>query len=271
MAKSQKLIIILLIILPFFCLNMNYNKAIMISNLLFFPESRYDQTPEKLGLSFEEVQISVEKDISLFGWHIKGNPGNITLLLLHGNAGNIAGRLTKAKDWVDQGVSVFLLDYRGFGKSTGKIKHEEDLVTDAKAALKWLNENNISNDQILIYGESIGSYPAIRLNKENKVKGLVLEGAFSEVKDLAKLHYGSIPEFVYQDFLMKNIEHIKEIHSSAYFIHGENDETCPKWMAEKLHELAPNQKDFHIIPEGEHNSTYEGYPEGLLKKIISFF
>src|SRR3989442_501770 len=101
---------------------------LMIASMIFFPEKIFYEKPQDYGYAFEEVHIETADGVRLFGWYLqpgpdvekKTSPG--TLLFFHGNAGNIANRLFKVKGWIDRGFHIFLIDYRGYGKSAGEIR-----------------------------------------------------------------------------------------------------------------------------------------------------
>ena len=239
---------------------------LMVTSFLFFPEKDFYELPQDYGLEAQDVFITTQDNVRLHGWFFpsqsaanpppagEGNPAKATLLFFHGNAGNISGRLFKAQGWVERGVSVLLLDYRGYGKSEGEIKEGSDLIKDAESALKWLEESKkIPTSQIILYGESIGSYPAIQLARRSKWAGLVLEGAFTSLTELAKLHYSMVPEFLLRDFQMNNLDSIKAVKAPVFMMHGELDEICPKQMGERLYELAPSPKEFYVVQGGQHN------------------
>lgn len=230
----------------------------MVGALLFFPEKYFYALPRDFGLAEEEVFLTTEDGIRLFGWFLKAPESKATLLFLHGNAGNISGRLGKVKGWVDRGVSVFLLDYRSYGKSQGRIQKGMDLVWDAKAALRWLEEDRKTPaSRIILYGESIGAYPAITLAGEKKFAGLVLEAPFTTLLELVRLHYGPLPKFLIRDFPMKNQDAIPHIQAPLFILHGDRDEICPMEMGVRLYELAPAPKEFYAVQGGSHNDLPE--------------
>ena len=115
----------------------------MIASMIFFPVRDFSMHPEDFGLKAEDAWCETEDGVRIHGWFLPAKTGfpeglSLCLLLFHGNADNISIRLPKAQEWVKRGISVFLLDYRGYGKSEGKIQAGGDLYQDGKAALKWL-------------------------------------------------------------------------------------------------------------------------------------
>jgi len=245
--------------------------SLMIANILFFPSGNLWRTPDDLGLPYEEIKITTADNIQLYGWFLPTKQSRHTLLFLHGNAGNIADRLDKAKSWLTQNISVLLIDYRGFGKSEGKITGEPGLNLDAKAGYDWLIQKNIASEKILIYGESVGAGPALNLATSVRSEGVILEGAFSSLKDMAKLHYFPVPDFLLGDFKFDNRQKIKDLKVPVFFIHGSLDEICPISMAKELYELAKTRKSFYEIHGASHNDTYAGEPKEMYEEALTFF
>lgn len=231
---------------------------LILTSFIFFPEKGFWMTPEDAGLASEDVICATEDGVTLHGWFLQAGEPKATLLFFHGNAGNISGRLFKAKGWVERGVSVLLLDYRGYGRSGGKITKESDLFLDAEAALHWLKvKKRIPPDGVILYGESIGSAPAIELATRQKFKGLILEAPFSSLRELAKKHYPWFPAAWLGDFQFANEEKMPRILAPTFILHGTADEICPYGMGQKLFEKAPQPKDFLAIDGGTHNDLLE--------------
>ena len=244
----------------------------LITSFLLFPNRAFLCQPEAFGLRAENAYFQTEDNFTLHGWFFEAPGSKATLLLFHGNTGNISGRLPKAKLWRDKGVSVLLMDYRGYGKSAGKIVTENDLYRDAEAAVKWLKENKRTDEaDILLYGESLGSAPAVELAARRKFKGLILEAPFTGLLDLARLHYPWIPVGFIQDFLLDNASKISRVRSPFFLIHGTADETCPYAMGQRLFEKALELKEKLTIPGGAHNDLLEKGGRDYIEKPFDFF
>lgn len=270
----------------------NWLYNILVTSLLFFPEENFIAQPADFGLKSETVTCVTSDGVKLHGWFLPAeNPqaarqpqsgqaadggrsklGKATMLFLHGNAGNISGRLDKAKGWVDRGVSVFLIDYRGYGKSEGVITCENDLYLDGAAALKWLKDaKGIPYPEVILYGESLGSAPATELATQTQLKGLILEVPFVSIREMAKLYYPWVPSFVLKDFQLDNLSKIGKILCPLFIIHGTDDDVCPYEMGRRLFESAVQPKDFLGIPGGMHSDLPEkGGPE-YFDKPFRFF
>lgn len=251
---------------------------LMATSFLFFPEKDFYSLPRDYGLAEKDIFLTTQEGIRLHGWFFEALSPQATLLFFHGNAGNISGRLFKAKGWVEQGISVFLMDYRGYGKSEGKIEKAIDLLEDARTALGWLEkEKGIPSERIILYGESIGSYPAITLAGEKKFSGLVLEAPFTTLLELARIHYSWVPEMLLKDFPLKNEEAIPRVKAPVFILHGDQDEVSPVKFGERLYELAPSPKEFYVVQGGHHNDlpevaqrAYFEYPYRFLARENGF-
>jgi len=255
---------------------LNWIVKLMITSLIFFPETSFYEHPRDYRFDYEEVTIEIDAETRLFGWYLKTQKElKGALLHLHGNAGNISSRLSKVQGWLERGYDVFLLDYRGYGKSTGSIGYQDDLVQDAKAGLEWMIQNKkIAMNQVVFYGESLGSYPAIRLAVEHQAQGLILEAPYTSFKELARKHYSTLPKMM-TDCLLKNFEFpneqwIHQIKIPVLIIHGTLDETCPYDMGEKLFEMAPEPKTFFSVPGAAHNDLPIKSGEDFWQKPYEF-
>jgi alpha-beta hydrolase superfamily lysophospholipase len=196
--------------------------------MMFFPTKDYELLPEQIGLGYENVSLREENGPILRNWFLKAREQKGVVLFLHGNAGNISHRLFKAKGWLDHGYSVFLLDYRGYGASEGKITHQNDVIEDAKAALDWLiSQRGYSSQEITLHGESLGSFPATTLATKQKFKALILEAPFTSFDDMRKKYYPYVPAFVMKDFQFSNFDMIDKLQTPLFLMHGTEDDVVP--------------------------------------------
>lgn len=226
-----------------------------IAGMIFFPEKNFYQTPQDFGWKYEEVSLQTSDNIQLHGWLIqpfiqkKGS-----LLFFHGNAGNISHRLFKVKGWLEAGYEVFLVDYRGYGKSQGNIRSEDDVVEDAEAAFHWLKKHlKGDSSPIVVFGESLGTYAAIRIAEKERIRAVILEAPFTSFIDLGKIHYPMVPSMMIKPFAFLNRDWVGKLKAPLLIIHGTDDEICPFRMAEELFALAPEPKEFFKVEGGRHN------------------
>lgn len=228
---------------------------VVITSLIFFPEKTFYELPEHYDLEAEDVFLKTSDGVRLHGWYLPVIDPKGVFVFFHGNAGNISNRLYKVKGWIDRGYSVFLVDYRGYGKSEGNVNHENDILEDAQTAFHWIvEEKGVPPSKVIVYGESLGTYPAIRVASEHRVAAVILEAPFTSFVDLAKVHYPLVPAFVMKDFQFLSKDYIAKLKAPLFILHGTSDEICPYTMAGELFEQAPNPKEFFTIPHGDHNS-----------------
>lgn len=228
---------------------------LIITTMIFFPEKNLYDFPANHHLISEDVSITTSDGVRLHGWYLKSPADKGTLLFFHGNAGNISGRLLKAQGWIERGYNVFLIDYRGYGKSESKIKNQNDLYLDAKAAFEWLKENKESDlAKIIFYGESLGTYPATRMAADYAAAALVLEAPFTSFTDLGKKYYPFVPSGWIKDFAFANIDYIETIKTPLFILHGTRDEIVPYEMGKKLYETAVTAKEMHTLEGAAHNN-----------------
>lgn len=249
---------------------------IMISSMIFFPEKTFYEKPEAYGLPYENMRVRTEDGITIHGWFLKSDQEHGVLIFFHGNAGNISGRIYKAEGWIKRGYSVLLVDYRGYGKSEGEIRSQEDILLDSRAAYEWLRTHKgVPPSGIIAYGESLGTHPAIRLAVEGNVAAVILEAPFTSFLEIGKRHYPFVNEYLLRDFLFPNKKYIDELKAPLFVMHGTADEICPYEMAGELFEKAPSPKEFFTITDGGHNDLpikagedYWEKPAAFLKKHL---
>ena len=141
----------------------------MEERFIFFPDSTVDVTPRDAGLSFEDVYFTTSDGVRLNGWFVPYQGSKITLLWAHGNAGNISHRVENLKLLHQQvNINVFIFDYRGYGRSGGKVS-EEGTYKDATAALQYLRSRaDVEPKRIIFFGRSLGAAVATDLAADRK-------------------------------------------------------------------------------------------------------
>lgn len=233
---------------------------------VFFPAREITDHPGRHGIAFEDVSIQSGNSI-LHGWLVPGtNP--MTVLWLHGNAGNVADRTPLLADLTRRlGTGSLLFDYRGYGRSTG-VPSEAGLYEDAAAAFRFLvREKGIEPSTIVIYGHSLGAAPAIALalGEGKRAAGLVLESAFTSARDMARLVYPRLPVGFFMTLKLDNIGLIGRLEIPLLVIHGQADATIPFQMGQRLFEAAPQPKRFLPLPLADHSDGYQAGGERYWK------
>ena len=134
-------------------------------NLLYHPSENNYQNDE-VEFNYEEVYIEVENEIKLKSWLINKDLKKLkTLLIFHGNAGDLSNRIYKLNELNKLEINILLISWRGFSGNEG-LPTEENLYEDAEAAIKWLNSKGVENNRIILYGESLGTGVAVEIGKK---------------------------------------------------------------------------------------------------------
>lgn len=254
-------------ILLVFGLIVAYTKYIENTSV-FFPVKAIELYPSVVNLPFEDVYIKTDDGLRINGWFIPRRNAKYTLLFCHGNAGNVGDRVEKLGMLWEIGVNIFIIDYRGYGKSEGRPS-EKGFYLDASAAYNYLvNSRHIQPDEIILYGESLGTTVVIDLASKVKVKAIIVEGAFSSGRDIAGKIYPFLPTFLFSN-RFNSLEKIKKVEAAKLFIHSRNDEIVPFALANKLYNAARGPKDFSEIAGG-HNSAFSDSKEKYLSSLGSF-
>jgi fermentation-respiration switch protein FrsA (DUF1100 family) len=240
------------------------------SFFIYFPQSRFDFTPEEFRLQYKEAYFNTEDGNQLHGWFFPAEKDGPVILHFHGNAGNISHRLDLVQPFLGKGFSVFLVDYRGFGKSSGRPS-EPGLYKDGLAAWSYLVEKErIAPERIMLHGQSLGAAVAIEVALQKKVRGLVIESAFTSTKDMAKtmaLFALFSPVFPAH---YNNLEKIPRVCVPKLVIHGERDEIVPFAMGQKLFEAATDPKFFYPVKDAGHNDVFVVGGEKYLEVLSEF-
>ena len=231
--------------------------------LIFHPEKSNDSvTPDVYGIKYDDVTFQTEDGLNLNGWFVPGKKHSPdadlhTLLWFHGNAGNINRRLDNIKMLYERvPVNVFIIDYRQYGRSEGKVT-EEGTYLDARAALAYLHSrDDINNEKIIFFGRSLGSAVAVHLALEEKCRALILETPFTSILEMGKKLYPYLPVSLLLQTKYDSLAKIKNIKVPILVMHGDQDKLVPFEHGRELYEAANEPKEFYTIPGAGHNDTH---------------
>ncbi len=241
---------------------------LMQEKFIFFPEKLPSGHTFDFPVPFEEKFYMVKEDIKIHAIHFKTeNPKGI-FLYLHGNTGALDRWGYAALPLVKMGYEVIMPDYRGYGKSTGKLRSELDLYHDAEFIYKEMKKNfDVKN--ILLYGRSLGTGPATWLAARYHFQKILLETPYYSIEEMAKNQMGFLPVRLLLKYHLKNHIYIPEINNPVFIIHGTEDELIPYEHSVRLSKLLSNPDHFFTVPNGTHNDL-ERFPEfqGFLNRVL---
>ena len=247
----------------------------MQSSLIFYPNMpgrNLVATPKNIGLTYQDIEFLTEDNVRLHGWFIPNKKSKATVLFFHGNAGNISHRLDSIKIFNRMELNVFIIDYRGYGQSEGKIT-ENGTYRDADAAWKYLNDTlGINEKKIIIFGRSLGASIATRLASKHTPAALIIESGFTSVPAMAQRLYPFLPVRWLTYYKYNTKQYVKNISRPVMVAHSKDDDIIPYDEGRKIFEAAPNPKQF-LVMRGGHNDGFivsgESYSKGLSAFINS--
>ena len=224
----------------------------------------------QVGLPLEDVWFQAEDGVRLFGWYLPSSASSGVLLWCHGNAGNIIHRLDNLTRLARIGISVFLFDYRGYGRSQGRPS-EKGLYRDALAAYAHLTETRrIPARRVVLFGRSLGAAVAAQLATVRPAAGLILESAFPSVEAVARHYYFGLPAHWFLGARFPLEERLRDVHMPLLVIHGALDEIIPFELGQRVYEAANEPKSFYAIPNADHNDVYVAGGTAYYERLKKF-
>lgn len=224
---------------------------------LYYPHSWSDRDWTRVsGLPLQDVWFQAADGTKLFGWYVEAAGHSAVLLWCHGNAGNIINRLDNLARLHQLGFSVFLFDYRGYGRSSGSPS-EQGLYEDALAAYGHLTDTlHIQPQRIVLFGRSLGAAIAGMVASQRPAAGLILESAFPSVEAMARVHYFGLPAHWLLAARYDLVERLKHVSVPVLVIHGDQDEIVPINLGRQVFEAARAPKSFYLVQGADHNNLY---------------
>ena len=241
------------------------------SHLVYYPQIGREilATPAALALAYEDVQLRTEDGETLAAWWVPAADARGTVLLLHGNAGNISHRLDYLRMFNALRYSTLILDYRGYGRSTG-APSEAGTYRDASAAWHHLTEVlGLAEHDIVIFGESLGAAVASWLAARHAPRALVLASTFTSAGDLGAQVYWFLPVRLISRFRYDNVENLTAIRSPVLIAHSRDDDIVPFAHGEALYRAAREPKAFLELAGG-HNDGFICMREPWVRALGDF-
>ena len=248
-------------------------------NFIFRPKRSITMTPGDYQLPFEDIYVNVDdgdgQNERIHAWWIPAeNRSDRCLLYLHGSALNIQSNITHAKRFYQMGFSVFLVSYRGYGKSDGAFPSEVKVYADARSAWNYLvDQKGIEARNIFIYGHSLGGAVAIQLALNHPdAGGVIVESTFTSIADMArrisKYRIFPLDLIVHQRF--DSISKVGRMQIPVLYIHGTADTYVPPEMSRKLFDHTVSSKQIKLIDGGGHNNSAQVGGDEYLQAVRDF-
>jgi hypothetical protein len=229
------------------------------TRMIFFPPSVIATTPAEVNLRYEEVWLPVSTG-KIHGWWIPSSkPNTPVLLYFHGNGSNIGDNVNRASRFHQLGLSVLLIDYRGYGNSSGPFPNESLVYEDATTAWNYLTQTRkIAAKNIFFYGHSLGGAIAIEMAvRHPNIAGIIVEGTFTSIRaivdEVSLYRLFPVDWILTQQF--DSLSKVRSLKVPILFIHGTVDEVIPATMSQELYAAASAPKQLLLLPDAGHNDV----------------
>ncbi|MDD5299943.1 MAG: alpha/beta hydrolase [Gallionella sp.] len=259
--QTIRIVVLLVLVLAVYATVRIYNIWDTQRDSIFEPDPVLQTTPARLGAPFEELHIPSGNGTEhgeLHAWWIPAEKHAApTVLYLHGNARNIAHNLESVLRYRELGCNLLLVDYRGYGKSTGGKPSENKVYEDAEAAWQYLlKQRGVRPQQTFIYGLSLGSAIAVDLAvRHPEAAGLIMESSFTSMRAMGELRYEFLPVDLLLNQRFETLQKIQQLKIPVLLIHGTWDQRIPYEMSQRLYAAAPQPKSLLLIEGGEHSNS----------------
>jgi pimeloyl-ACP methyl ester carboxylesterase len=269
-----------LVVLPLFWVHIVIGIAVLYLLLIvvfFFFQHFFFFRPEylpkhfvyKYPFPFDEINFDMKDGGTVNGIHFKVPNAKGVVFYFKGNSRSIKGWGKFARDFVGKGYDLFMIDYRGFGKSEGR-RTETILYNDSQHLYQWLKEK-YAEENIVIYGRSLGSGIATRIASWNNPKMLILDSPYYSFLKQVQRYGFFMPIRLLLRYKIRTDLFIKKVKCPVFFIHGAKDRLIPFHNSVALQQLIPKQSMIFKIEKGGHNnlpsfSEYHDYLYDILNE-----
>ena len=228
------------------------DRMVFLANL---PDRALIASPSDVGLDYQDVSLTTSDNEHLHGWYVPTTDFKGVLLFFHGNAGNISHRLDSIKILHELDLDILIIDYRGYGQSTGKAT-EQGTYLDAQAAWDYLiNDRRIPADQIIVFGRSLGGAIGAWLGVQHTPAAVIIESSFSSGVDMAQRIYPFMPVRLITRLQYPVTDYVAQLNCPVLVVHSRDDEIIPFAMGQAIYTAVKQHKKFLEI-RGDHNNGF---------------
>jgi len=237
-------------------------------SFIFFPEKLENDYSFNFDANFEEHYVYAEDGVALNALLFKADSSKGLIFYLHGNAGSLRTWGSVADFYLDLGYDIFILDYRGFGKTKGKIKNQKQFFSDAQVAYDYC-KNKYNENRIIILGYSIGTAPASKLASENMPKKVILQAPFYSLVNIMKKQFPIIPTFLLK-YKFENGKYLQKSKVPIIIFHGDNDKVISyKESLALKNDFKLNDDRLYILKNQGHNGmTYNNDYKDIVSSLL---
>jgi uncharacterized protein len=229
--------------------------------------------PDDYGISreqTEEVWIETGDGEILYGWYLRAKNPIASSLYCHGNTGNLTNPAHLMRHLLDSGFNVLLFDYRGYGKSSGRAT-VDGVVTDTIAAARRHDEIRPKHLPSILFGFSLGGAIAAQVIGHHPFDGLILQSTFSTLAEIARVTFPRLPIHFLSGRAFDTLRALHTIRVPLLILHGTEDEACPCWMANAMHEACGSAyKEIYRVQGGLHKDLWERDCDGMVAAVKRF-
>ncbi|WP_454780468.1 alpha/beta hydrolase [Legionella sp. WA2022007384] len=235
---------------------------------IYFPSAEEPKLQDFQAEDMQIIKIPVADGLTLSSWYKPPLDTKPIIVYLHGNAGHIGYRMPLVRQFLSQGFGVLLLEYRGYGGNPGKPT-ESGLYKDARAAMQFLQRQGIKGNNIVLYGESLGTGVATQMATEFPVCALVLQSPYTSLTALARYHYSWIPMPMIDKY--DSLSRIQKIHVPILMLHGKLDGVVPYNQGLTLFHQANQPKEWiEFSDKGHQNLWNDQFAETVIHFIHAY-
>lgn len=224
----------------------------LLQRQILYKPAREQVAPHHYGLyEMEELELTAKDGTKVKAWYKPAPKGRLTMIYFHGNAGNLSDRREKLQQFMQRGIGLLALSYRGYGDSEG-TPTEQGIYQDARAAIEYAQSQGLMNDQLFIYGESLGSGVAVQMASEQQFRAMILEAPYTSITNTGYERYPLFPiKWLLKDHF-DSIGKIKNVRTPVMIFHGYRDIVMPIHHGRRMLDAANEPKEARFFDHVGH-------------------
>jgi len=222
-------------------------------NHIYFPDRTSLFNHSQMPTSYKPVSVKLPDGVQIYSWYSPAEPERHTLIHFQGNSGNILSRIEDVRGYTPRGYGIAHCGYPGFGGNRGNMR-ESDVYAARRGLIEKLIQQGVSEEQMIFFGESLGTAVAVQLATEYSPAAVILQAPFTSLTTLASARYPIYPVGYLMEDKYDSLSKIKNVKAPLLILHGEKDDVVPIAHGRKLYEAANKPKFFYPFPLAKHNN-----------------